>query len=132
MTHGSPDLGYYALAVTTYAPDAPRGQEARQRARSLLQSQGMEYRTTPRNSARSARPSLRNLEKSFTELRALAAGVANSLYAETETTNATEVKNGLNETLPVVAERVAQLQSSAFEGKMATAMAAVNAAGKVR
>ena len=81
----------------------------------------------PRNSARSAQAELAKFEKSFTELRNLAAGVANS-YMQTETTNATEVKR-LNDTLPVVADELRNF-NQALSKEMATAMAAVNAAGE--
>jgi methyl-accepting chemotaxis protein len=126
VTRRISDLGYYALAVTTYAPDAP---EAKKHAAELEASykQGLSNLANAKKFSPHRKAELEKFEKSFAELRALAAGVANS-YMQTETTNATEVKR-LNETLPVVADEL-RTYNQQLSKEMATAMAAVNAAGE--
>jgi methyl-accepting chemotaxis protein len=126
VTRRISDLGYYALAVTTYAPDAP---EAKKHASELEASfkSGMSNLANAKKFSPKRAAALAKFEKSFTELRALAAGVANS-YLQTETTNATEVKR-LNETLPVVADELRTFNQQ-LSKEMATAMAAANAAGE--
>jgi methyl-accepting chemotaxis protein len=126
VTRRISDLGYYALAVTTYAPDAP---EAKKHASELEASfkSGMSNLANAKKFSPKRAAALAKFEKSFTELRALAASVANS-YLQTETTNATEVKR-LNETLPVVADELRTFNQQ-LSKEMATAMAAANAAGE--
>jgi methyl-accepting chemotaxis protein len=126
VTRRISDLGYYALAVTTYAPDAP---EAKKHASELEASfkQGMSNLANAKKFSPKRKAELEKFEKSFTELRVLAAGVANS-YMQTETTNASEVKR-LNETLPVVADELRTFNQQ-LSKEMATAMAAANAAGE--
>ena len=127
VTRRISDLGYYALAVTTYAPDAP---EAKKYASELEASfkQGLSNLANAKKFSPQRAAALEKFEKSFAELRTLAAGVANS-YMQTETTNATEVKR-LNETLPVVADELRNY-NQALSKEMATAMAAANASGEL-
>ena len=123
VTRRISDLGYYALAVTTYAPDAP---EAKKHASDLEAAfkQGMSNLRQRQEIQPARKADLDKFERSFTELRIIAAGVANS-YMQTETTSATEVKK-LNETLPVVADELRTF-NQALSKEMATAMSSLSA-----
>ena len=87
VTRRIADLGYYALAVTTYAPDAP---DAKKHASDLeaAYKQGMSNLANAKKYSPHRAAELAKFEKSFTDLRVIAAGVANS-YMQTETTSAT-------------------------------------------
>jgi methyl-accepting chemotaxis protein len=126
VTRRISDLGYYALAVTTYAPDAPEAKKYASELEASFKS-GMSNLANAKKFSPKRAAELAKFEKSFADLRALAASVANS-YMATETTNATEVKR-LNDTLPVVADELRTFNQQ-LSKEMATAMAAANAAGE--
>ena len=123
VTRRIADLGYYALAVTTYAPDAP---DAKKHASDLeaAYKQGMSNLANAKKFSPHRAAELEKFEKRFTELRIIAAGVANS-YMQTETTSATEVKR-LNDTLPLVADELRTFNQQ-LSKEMATAMASLSA-----
>jgi methyl-accepting chemotaxis protein len=125
VTRRVAELGYYALAVTTYAPDA---EEARKHASEIDAS----YKAGMTNLANAMKFSpkrateLQKFERALTDLRAIANAVAIS-YLQTETTSAVDVKR-LNETLPVLAGDM-RVYDEQMSKEMATAMAAANASG---
>ncbi len=125
VTRRIADLGYNALAVTTYAPDAP---DAKKHATEIENSfkAGMANLENAKKYSPQRKAEFEKFQRSFTDLRNLAAGVANS-YMQTETTNATEVKR-LNDTLPVVADELRELNQQ-MSKEMATAMSALSASG---
>src|SRR5262245_53677261 len=126
VTRRVAELGYFALAVTTYAPDAPEAKtyaseiEASYKAGMGNLANAMKY-----SPARTA--DLQKFERSMTDLRAVANAVATS-YLQTETTSAPDVKR-LNEMLPVMAREMRDYNER-MSKEMATAMAAAIASGK--
>jgi methyl-accepting chemotaxis protein len=125
VTRRIADLGYNALAVTTYAPDAP---DAKKHAAEIdaAYKAGIGNLDNAKKFSPQRKAELEKFQRSFSDLRNLAAGVANS-YMQTETTNATEVKR-LNDTIPVVADEL-RTYNQQLSKEMATAMSAVSASG---
>ena len=124
VTRRVAELGYYALAVTTYAPDSPDAKKHASETRSRLQAGHVGISPTPRNSARTARPSSTN-SRSASPSCGSSPPVSPTAICRRETTSATEVKR-LNETLPLVADELRNFNQQ-LSKEMATAMASVSA-----
>ena len=123
VTRRIADLGYNALAVTTYAPDAP---DAKKHAAEIdaAYKAGIGNLDNARKFSPQRKAELDKFQRSFSDLRNLAAGVASS-YMQTETTNATEVKR-LNDTIPVVADEL-RTYNQQLSKEMASAMSSLSA-----
>ena len=123
VTRRIADLGYNALAVTTYAPDAP---DAKKHAAEIdaAYKAGIGNLDNARKFSPQRKAELDKFQRSFSDLRNLAAGVASS-YMQTETTNATEVKR-LNDTIPVVADEL-RTYNQQLSKEMASAVSSLSA-----
>ena len=126
VTRRAYEISYEALAVTTYAPDSPEAKkhagEIEAAYKSGMGSIGLAKKFSPRRQSDIAK-----YERTLTELRNLAAGIASS-YMRTETANATELRK-LNDLMPVLATDFRSINES-FSKEMASSMAALSAAGR--
>ena len=117
------ELSYNALAVTTYAPDAPEAKKAVSNIDSAFKSGMGSLELAKKYSPRRA-TDFAKLERSLTDLRGIATTVANS-YIQTETTSAPDVKR-LNDLIPVLATELNAINVQ-FSKQMASSMASLSA-----
>jgi methyl-accepting chemotaxis protein len=123
VTRRVTELGYQALAVITYAPDSEEAKKASGEIEEAYKA-GMRNLESAKKLSPRHQGEFEKFERSLTELRTAASGVA-SVYMQSEQTSAEDVRK-LNDTLPVVqAELLAINQRLSKE--MATAMSSLNA-----
>ncbi len=117
------ELSYNALAVTTYAPDAPEAKKAVASIDAAFKAGMGSLELAKKYSPRRA-TDFAKLERSLTDLRGIATTVANS-YIQTETTSAPDVKR-LNDLIPVLATELNAINVQ-FSKEMASSMASLSA-----
>ena len=108
VTRRVSDLGYYALAVITYAPDSAEAKksaaEIENSYKAGMRNLELAQKYSPRRKAEFAK-----FERALTELRTVAASVAN-VYMQSEQTSAEDVKK-LNQMIPVVGAELLAINS---------------------
>jgi methyl-accepting chemotaxis protein len=126
VTRRISDLGYYALAVITYAPDSAEAKKSAAEIENSFKAGVRNLELAQKHSPR-RKAEFEKFQRSLSELRTVAASVAN-VYMQSEQTSAEDVKK-LNEMIPVVGAELLAINQE-LSKEMASRMSSLSAAAE--
>ena len=124
VTRRVAELGYYALAVITYAPDSAEAKKSATEIENSFKAGVRNLESAQKFSPR-RKAEFEKIERSLSELRTVAAAVAN-VYMQSEQTSAEDVKK-LNDMIPVVAAELLTINQG-LSKEMTSRMSSLSAA----
>ena len=123
VTRRVAELGYYALAVITYAPNSAEAKKSAAEIEESFKSGVRNLESAQKFSPR-RKAEFEKFQRSLAELRTVAAAVAN-VYMQSEQTSAEDVKK-LNDMIPVVAAELLTINQELSE-EMTSRMSSLSA-----